>query len=206
MSSTHPPARGAGADADARWQLTPPATGARVLMFVLVVVLPLAVTAATLLLAMTGAPPADHAAAGPTPWMTLAMVALIVVVAWLALDRFGFARRGLRLDGATLEVRTGMRRHAYAIADLQLERARIVDLREHTALKARWRTNGIAAPGIRGGWFRLRDGSRALLATAGGDRVLWLPTRNGHALLLEPRSPQALLDRLRRMAATGAHG
>src|SRR5690606_41086090 len=49
--------------------------------------------------------------------------------------------------------------------------------------------------------FRLRNGNKALVATVGGRRALWLPTQLGYDLLLEPVRPQALLDRLRELAA-----
>ena len=55
-------------------------------------------------------------------------------------------------------------------------------------------------PGLKSGWFRLRNRNKALVAIAGGKRVLWIPTRAGYDLLLQPRNPQALLDELRKMA------
>ena len=81
----------------------------------------------------------------------------------------------------------------------------MVDLDEHTELKPSWKTNGTALPGFKSGWFRMRNRHKAFVAMTTGPRVLWLPTSKGHDLLLQPRQPQALLDRLREMAATARH-
>jgi hypothetical protein len=59
----------------------------------------------------------------------------------------------------------------------------------------------MALPGFRSGWFRSRTFKKLFVATAGGKRLLWLPTSRGHALLLQVRQPQVLLERLRELAA-----
>lgn len=81
----------------------------------------------------------------------------------------------------------------------------MVDLGEHTQLKPLLNSNGVKLPGFQSGWFRLRNRSKALVARADGNRVLWVPTTRGFDLLLQPRQPQALLDALKGMAprATG---
>ena len=61
-----------------------------------------------------------------------------------------------------------------------------------------------AAPGFRSGWFRLRNWQKAFVATGDGERLLWLPTSRGFGLLLQPRDPQRLLERLRELAPSPA--
>lgn len=76
----------------------------------------------------------------------------------------------------------------------------MVDLDERPEFRPMLRTNGVSIPGFRSGWFRLRSGSRSLVATAGARRLLWIPTAAGHELLLQPGDPRALLDALRALA------
>lgn len=160
-------------------------------LFGLVAVLPLAMVAAKL---ADGA----KAAAGP-----LLGIAALCVVAWAGLARLA-RRHRLQLDGDGIEVATTFYRRRFASGDLDLDRARVVDLDERPEYRPMLRTNGMSLPGFHSGWYRLRNGNRALVATAGGKRLLWLPTRAGHDLLLQPGRPEALLERLRTMAAGAA--
>lgn len=133
------------------------------------------------------------------PFAVIGVTAFCVLLC-LALAQL-MRRHRLRLDGDGLEVATTFYRRHFALADLGLEQARVVDLDERPEYRPMLRTNGMALPGFRSGWYRQRSGDRALVAAAGGRRLLWIPTRAGHDLLLEPANPQALLERLRAMAA-----
>jgi hypothetical protein len=170
---------------------------ARAWLFALVVVLPLALIG---LVELTDG--SDTGAEDALAWRAAAGVAGFCLVLWGALATL-LRRHRLSLAGGMLEVATTFYTRRHALADLDLGRARVVSLGERPELRPMLRTNGFAIPGFRSGWYRLRNGDRALVATAGGDRVAWIPTAKGHALVLQPSDPQALLDRLRAMAAHG---
>ena len=89
------------------------------------------------------------------------------------------------------------------VADLDLERARVVNLDERTELRPWLKSNGMSMPGFQAGHFRLRgDFGKAFCLLTQRERVLSLPLRDGKAqLLLSLEQPQALLGALR---ATGA--
>lgn len=188
-------------DASAPWQLEPPGHWTRVFLFVITLLLPIGVTLAAL----------DHAFADGadlrliadsrvmTGWITVGAVGLFSVVLWWILHR-SLRRHRITLADGSIEVATSFYKRRLTLDDLRLDEARAVDLDEHTQLKTRFKTNAAAMPGFSSGWFRLRNGSKALVATTGGKRVAWIPTRAGYDLLLQPRRPQALLDELRRMA------
>jgi hypothetical protein len=110
-------------------------------------------------------------------------------------------RHRLTLTPDGLDIATTFYRQRLRLSDLRLHEARALDLDEHPELKPLLKTNGYALPGFRSGWFRLRGFQRAFVALADGRRVLWIPTTAGYGLLLQPRQPQALLDRLREMTA-----
>jgi len=114
-------------------------------------------------------------------WITVAAkhVDFVVQPGWLAIQGGPYGRR-------------------IALADLELDRARVVDLAAEPDLRARWKTNGAALPGLAMGWFRLKDKSKALLFVTDRSRVLHLPTRLGWNLQLSTEDPAALLASLRR--------
>lgn len=183
---------------DPRLDLEPVPASARRWLFVLAVALPAAITAIALAAGTTAGDAATAAA-------ILAGVAASVLAVWWLLDR-RLRRHRLYLGRDGIEVVTTFYRQSLSLSELDLARARVVDLRERRELRPLLKTNGLALPGFRSGWFRLRDRSRAFVAMARGPRGLFLPTRRGHALLLQPRQPQALLDALRAMAEAPAHG
>jgi hypothetical protein len=186
---------------DPRLQLEPAPGSARVWLFCLIVVLPLVITTVALGFAMTPDSP-QRPGTGNTavPWFTvLGGLALLTLVLWAVFDRL-LRRHHLLLGTNALEVKTGFNRCRMAYADLKLDEARVVDLGERTELRPLLKLNGTGLPGFRSGWYLLRDRSRAFVAVAGGARALWIPGRGKHALLLQPRQPQVLLDALRAKA------
>jgi hypothetical protein len=128
------------------------------------------------------------------------IVAAITNVIALFLDRM-LKRHRLLLDADGIDIATTFYRQRIAFPDLKLDAARVVRLDEHPELKPLLKSNGYALPGFRSGWSRLRNWQKAFVATSDGERVLWLPTSRGFGLLLQPRDPQRLLDRLRELAS-----
>ena len=183
---------------DPALQLVPASGRSRVFLFAITVGAP--VLATMLGVAM------GHVPTGESLWGTgnrggdalvaVLAVALVMGAIALFLDRM-LERHRLLLDAAGIEVATTFYRQRIAFPELKLDAARVVRLDEHPELKPLLKSNGYALPGFRSGWFRLRTWQKAFVATSDGDRVLWLPTSRGFGLLLQPRDPQRLLDRLR---------
>ena len=119
-----------------------------------------------------------------------------VLLAWLC---WAMRRRVVELRDGVLDVRAAMYRRRVPVAEIDLPRARIVDLSEHTELRPSLKTNGMSLPGFHAGRFRLRrTPGRAFCLLTDGRRVLWLPLRDGKwQVLLSLEKPQVLLDALR---------
>jgi len=178
----------------------------RIWLFVLAVALPVAATIVALWHGMAS-DGLRHLVGGSetTTWLAiLGGVAVMTTATWWCIDRLLHRHRIVTKPHA-IEVVTTFHRRSLALAELQLAQARVVDLGERSELKPLLKTNGVGLPGFKSGWFRLRNRRKAFVAIAAGPRVLWLPTHNGYDLLLQPRQPQALLDRLREMAAQPQH-
>jgi hypothetical protein len=79
---------------------------------------------------------------------------------------------------------------------LELDGARVVDLRGEPDLVPRRRTMGTALGNYSAGWFRLRSGEKALLYLTDRRRVVYIPTLDGYSLLLSQNEPRRFLDAL----------
>ena len=127
----------------------------------------------------------------------LPMLAILVLL--LGLSLLAMKRRSVSLVGQALDVRAALFRERTPIADIDLERARIVDLAERMDLRPAVKTMGMSLPGFQAGRFRLRGKLvKAFCLITDRSRVLWLPLHNGKdQLLLSVERPQELLDALR---------
>jgi hypothetical protein len=125
---------------------------------------------------------------------TLPFVLLVAGVA-----TWGFFRRRITLDQGELVVVSTFYRRRVAVASLQLEQARIVDLAEHPRFKPGLKTNGYSMPGFQSGHYRL-GGRKAFCLITDASRVLYLPLRDDSVLLLSPEQPRALLEALQALA------
>lgn len=124
---------------------------------------------------------------------------LVIVALALGLSLLAMKRRSVALVGNVLDVRAALFRERTTIADIDLERARTVDLAERMDLRPAVKTMGMSLPGFHAGRFRLRGKLvKAFCLITDRSRVLWLPLHNGKdQLLLSVERPQDLLDALR---------
>jgi hypothetical protein len=193
---------------DAQVRLEAPGTRAYVILFLLTVALPTLLGGILPWLA-TDAPPSIAwlasdsllvsrlLGAGTILAITLAVYAGIVLL---------MRRHRLRIDAGGIEVATTFYSRRLRWEQLRLDAARVVDIDERTELKPMLKSNGVAMPGFHSGWFRSRGFNRLLVASAGGKRLLWVPTREGYDLLLQPRKPAVALERMKELAAAMAPG
>jgi hypothetical protein len=196
-------ARRLGPATESSLQMEPVSLQSQLLMFGLVVVLPLLLV---MVLPLAGGevplPPAGIAGGNPVLLRVYAALGVLVFLsAVFFLQRWRMQRQRLLADASGLDVTTGFIRRRLAWTQLRMDQARVVSLGERPEVKPVFKSRGMRLPGFRSGWFRTRTLGRQLVATAGGDRVLWLPTTQGYDLLLQPRNPQAALVRLRELSA-----
>lgn len=130
-------------------------------------------------------------------WPGLALMLGLVLLA-LGGILFALRRHALIVTDAALTVRTGFYGRVIPRSSLNLAAAFEGSLLERTEFTPRWRTNGIGLPGFRAGWFRLRNGNKALVFLTDPFRVTYLPTNLGYVLLL---STDGLLAALGQPAA-----
>lgn len=120
----------------------------------------------------------------------------IFLIAFLVLGRAA-KRRAIVLDDGVLDVLATFYRRRVAVREFDLDKSRIVDLRERSEWRPWIKTNAYAMPGLSAGWFRSRSWMRLFCLITDRQRVLLLPLRAGGALLLSAAKPIELLVALR---------
>lgn len=123
---------------------------------------------------------------------------LIVPAILLVVLVFVFWPRALQVEvtPSELKVTGSIYGRTLSRADLELDRVRAVNLGHERALSPVLRSNGIALANYRVGWFRLRNGQRALCFLTRVDSVIYLPTKKDFVLLFSTSEPNQLLAAL----------
>jgi len=136
-------------------------------------------------------------------WFIGAIGALLAVILGLMVytaystrfTRFELSREGLRIRG-------DMWGRLVPAREIDYAGARRVDLGADPGLAPRRRTMGTGLPGYASGWFRLRNGEKALCFLTSRSRVVYIPTRAGFSVLLSVERDDAFLASLSRLAAS----
>ncbi len=133
-------------------------------------------------------------------WLIVPVCLLVAAsVAGLIYSLSGARNARFEVSPAGLRLRGDFYGRLIPPSDLRVDDARAVDLDSEPSLAPRTRLVGTAITGYRAGWFRLRNGERALLYVTDTRRVAYLPTVNGYAVLLSVPDPNALLASLKRL-------
>jgi hypothetical protein len=132
-------------------------------------------------------------------WWVIGLV-LVVLAATAALlllsartPRIGFSHQGLKVENSLFG-------RTIPTEAMKLAEARVVDLERSSELRPKWRTFGVGLPGNSQGWFRLRNGEKALVFIRKGKRAVLIPTTRGYSILVEPEDPDAFLAGLPKKA------
>jgi hypothetical protein len=131
-------------------------------------------------------------------WLLIpVIVILLAAIALLATSLRGAhaSRFEIRADGLRLE--GDLYGRLLPKAQLRVDLARRVELAREEQLRPKWRRIGTALPGYQSGWFRLRNGEKALLYLTDRTRAVYIPTTAGYSLLLSPADPDGFLAQLR---------
>ncbi len=129
-------------------------------------------------------------------------VGLILLITFLVLvlslrgaksARFEISPEGLRLSGDFYG-------RMIPASSLRGGAAQRIDFRITTEYEPVTKTMGTSVGGYRAGWFRLRNGEKALLYLTDPSRTVYIPTREGYSVILSPHEPDAFLFALRAIA------
>ena len=117
---------------------------------------------------------------------------------------FGSRLVKLEVSDRGLRIRGDLYGRFIPVASLRVGEARPLDTHAEPGYTPVSRTNGVGLPNYQSGWFRLANGSAALLFMTDWSRAVLVPTTEDFDLLVSPADPQAFLAALRRPAAAVA--
>ncbi len=126
----------------------------------------------------------------------IAAITLLIggMFAWFALSTSNLSTS---IEHAALKVNVPIYGRTIPLYKLDVGSAVVVTLDKSSALRPTRRTNGIGMPGYAVGWFRLKNGEKALAAVTSRANVVYLRTRDGYSLLLSLVEPHAFIERLK---------
>lgn len=129
------------------------------------------------------------------------MVPIVLLLAFLLVALVAFTvsagKGSVEVTAEALRVKAPFYGRSVPRTALRLDGAKVVDFASERELRPKWRTNGIGLPGYACGWFRLRNGEKALLLVTDRRKVLYLPTAEGYSLLVSAAEPERLLGVLK---------
>ena len=129
--------------------------------------------------------------ASPKPLWFLAVICTLIAIVLLALVYTAYSSRNSRveLDPEKIRLVGDFWGREIPLRMLDATNARVLDLHSDTDYAPKRRTFGTGLPGYASGWFRLRNGEKALLYLTRRSEVVYLPTLNGYSLLLSVEEP-----------------
>jgi hypothetical protein len=127
--------------------------------------------------------------------------ALMIAIPILLLGLFGFLWHSMHnttfeVSGEGIRIRGDLYGRTIPLSKLRLDQARVLDISHDPDHGLSWRTNGVGMPGYASGWFRLKNGEKALVFLTRRNRILYVPTVENYALLVSPKDPNGLLAAL----------
>ncbi|MCG8433111.1 MAG: PH domain-containing protein [Gammaproteobacteria bacterium] len=141
----------------------------------------------------------------PAPMRTLVTLGVIVAALAVLLALFGYllyATQNISFEVSArgLQVRNDPFRRFIPIENIDQTNIRAIDLERETEYRPRWRTGGTGLPGYKSGWFKLKNGEKALLFLTDYQSAVYIPTTQNYAVILSVAEPQRLVDTLRQAA------
>ena len=121
------------------------------------------------------------------------MVGILTLLLYIA---YGSQHLQIELNQSTLRIRGDIYGRSIPLTALAVEQASVINLDGRSPYQPRWRTNGIGLPGYRSGWFKLKNGEKALLFVTDEKQVVYLPTDEGYSLLMSVKEPETFLQAL----------
>ncbi|WP_394129282.1 PH domain-containing protein [Shewanella maritima] len=71
-------------------------------------------------------------------------------------------------------------------------------------LSPKWRQNGMGLPGYLLGWFKLKNGDKALMSSANMQHGVMIPTTQGYTIIVSVQQPKLLLEQLQALSVDGS--
>jgi len=131
-------------------------------------------------------------------FVVAAMIVLFICVMFLYFA-YSAAKTQFIVSDEGLEIKGCLYGRAVSKESIDKERVKIINLMREQDYRPVVRTNGVGLPGYLSGWFRLKNGEKALLFVTNQADVIYVPTSEGYCVLLSPSEPADFLNMTRQM-------
>jgi hypothetical protein len=138
--------------------------------------------------------------ASSKPLWFIAVAGVILAIVLIALAYTAYSSRNSRVEIGNDHIRLvgDFWGREIPFQLINIADARILDLHKQSDLAPRRRTFGTGLPGYAAGWFKLRNGEKALVYLSRSTDVAYVPTTDGYSLLLSVDNPHMFIDTLER--------
>jgi len=143
------------------------------------------------------------APAGTRPMWVLAILIVAVmvpVVSVLVFSLRGSNRSRFEVSADGLRLRGDLYGRFIPAEQIRSSAARRVDFGDAPDLAPKWKSLGTGLPGYQSGWFRLRNGEKALVYLTDETRAVYVPTTAGYDVLVSPADPDRFVQAIHSMA------
>lgn len=131
-------------------------------------------------------------------WFLIPIAALLVgVMIMLAVSIRSSRTASFQLLSDGLRLRGDLYGRTIPFRELRIEQARRVDFALEPQLRPGRKRVGTGLPGYQSGWFRLKNGEKALVYLTDRSKAVYVPTSGNYSLLLSPLDPDGFLGALR---------
>ncbi|MDJ0797130.1 MAG: PH domain-containing protein [Calothrix sp. MO_167.B12] len=137
----------------------------------------------------------------PAPAKALWLIGLFALIMAAVIGLMGYIAYSSRhiqveLSNTELHIKGGLYGRSIPITSLIVNQSQKVDINRGSAYQPTRRSNGTSLPGYHSGWFKLRNGEKALLFVTQSRDVVYLPTTDGYSLLMSVQEPDKFLRSL----------
>ena len=129
-------------------------------------------------------------------WLIGIFALLMVLILLLGYVAYSSRNVQFELSNTELHIKGDIYGRRIPLTSLIVNQGKTVELNRGSAYQPTWRTNGIGLPGYRSGWFKLRNGEKALLFVTEPRNVVYLPTTDGYSLLISVQKSEQFLRSL----------
>ena len=138
------------------------------------------------------------ASSKPLWFIAIITVVLTCVLAALIYGGYSALHSRVELGSDKLRLVGDFWGRTIPLESIDISRSRILNLDRQSQYAPKWRTFGTSMPGYSSGWFRLRNGEKALVYLTRSKRIVYLPTSLGYTLMLSIEKPEQFIETLQK--------
>ncbi len=124
--------------------------------------------------------------ASATPFIAISAIGILLVLLIGLLAFTGYSARNAKFEVSDqgLRIRGAIYGRFIPKEEIIEDGVKIINLNTQTEYNPRIRTNGVGLPGYGEGWFKLKNGEKALLFVTDRSKVVYVPTSKDYSVLL----------------------